>query len=63
MLQAFNPADKLVGSTETVSDSTPSVIPGWKLVNETVWRPCPIGVHYALKVPAASLGLTEEAKR
>lgn len=46
MLQAFSPAEKLVGNTETVAD-VPSVIPGWKLLNETVWRPCPIGVHYA----------------
>jgi len=31
-----------------------SVVSGWRQLNDTVWRPCPIGMHYpvAAHVPA-----------
>lgn len=32
----------------------PSVVSGWRQLNDTVWSPCPIGMHYPVtaRVPA-----------
>ncbi|KAF8640922.1 hypothetical protein AX17_000570 [Amanita inopinata Kibby_2008] len=51
LVQTFNSqTDNVISDNEisnTDHDDISSDASGWKLLNDAIWRPCPIGVHFA----------------